>query len=104
MRPAQNKSQIWPLAAPLLVFTCLMGCYGQADFLSTTHFLCGKMAQILRNMLTMQQNFKENGFTISLIVLEIIHDILAFVITYFGHVRNYVGQVNIIKYLPSMVS
>ena len=38
----------------ILVFTCPNG---QADFLSTTHFLCRKMAQIPRNMLTMQQWF-----------------------------------------------
>ena len=30
---------------------------------------------------------------------EIIHDILAYVITYFGQARNYVGQVRIIKLL-----
>ena len=33
----------------ILVSTCL---HGQADFLSITHFLCRKMAQIPRNMLT----------------------------------------------------
>ena len=35
---------------------------------------------------------------------EIIHDILAYVITYFGQARNYVGQVKIINYLHGMVS
>ena len=46
----------------ILVCTCLNG---QVDFLSTTHFLYRKMAQILRNILTMQQNLNENyGFII----------------------------------------
>ena len=45
----------------ILVFTCP---HGQADFLSTTHFFNRKMAQIPRNMLTMQHNFKEIGFKI----------------------------------------
>ena len=44
-----------------LIFTCPNGL---ADFLSTTQFLCRKMAQIFINMLIMQQNSKENGFTL----------------------------------------
>ena len=35
---------------------------------------------------------------------EIIHDILAYFITYFGQARNYVGQVKFINYLPGMDS
>ena len=45
----------------ILVFTCPNR---HADFLSTIYFLCRKMAKLPRNMLTMQQNLKENGFTI----------------------------------------
>ena len=45
----------------ILVSTCQNG---QADFLSTTHILDGKMAQIPRNMLTMQHNFQEIVFRI----------------------------------------
>ena len=46
----------------------------------------------------MQQNWKENSFQIIKSVL--IHAILEYVINYFGQATNYVGQIEIINYLP----
>ena len=72
----------------------------QTDFLSTTHSsIYRKMAQIPRNMLTMQQNRKENGFkVIKSKRNNTCHS--SYVITYFGQAKTFVGQVKIITYLP----
>ena len=58
------------------------------------------MAQIPRNMQTMQQNWKENGFQI----FKPMINNTRLSSTYFGQVKSYVGQVKIINYLPGMAS
>ena len=58
------------------------------------------MAQIPRNMQTIKQNWKENGFQIFKSMINNTH----LSSTYFGQVKNYVGQVKIIYYLPGMAS
>ena len=58
------------------------------------------MAQIPKNMHTMKHKWKENGFQI-IKSMKTIHAFLAYVITYFVQVENYV---KIINYLPCMVS
>ena len=55
LAPASEFLKKGCLGKYFLVCTCPNG---QADFLSTTHFSYKEMAQISRNMLTMQQNFK----------------------------------------------
>ena len=74
---------------------------GQADFLNTTHSVIMKMAQILRYMLTMQLNLKENGFQM---IQSMIHSICRSHKCYnsFRASQNYVGQVK--NHLSGMVS
>ena len=58
------------------------------------------MAQIPRNM---QQTEKKMVFKFSN-PWKTKHAFLAYVITYFGQVKYYVGKVEIINYLPGMAS
>ena len=48
----------------------------------------------------MQQNWKENGFQIFKSMINNTRRSS----TYFGQVKNYIGQVKIINYLPGMAS
>ena len=84
------------LAKFILPCTCP---YGQAEHYM--YVFIEKIAQIPRNMLTIKQKkmvFKSSN------PWWIIHAILAYVITYFGQAKNYVGQVKNINYLPGILS
>ena len=61
------------------------------------------MAQIPRTLQTMQQTEKKMVFK-SLNPWWTIHAFLAYIISYFGQVKNYAGQVEIIHYLHGMAS
>ena len=63
-----------------------------------------KMAQIPRNMQTMQYIQKEKGFQIIKSTINNTCHYRKNAITYFGHAKNYVGQVRIIDYLTCMAS
>ena len=63
------------------------------------------MAQMPRHMQTMQQILKENAFQIiKSMTKDNMPFYIAYVRTFFRQAKNYVGQVNFMKYLPSMVS
>ena len=63
-----------------------------------------EMTQIPWNIQTMHATKLKEMVLKSLNPWRIINDMLAYVTTYFGQAKNYVGQVKIINYLSGLVT